>query len=101
MQRWSLIEPAFFTKSAQYDELVRLELVKTESTLTSEVTEALIARYSDQIRMRDLDKARFLAHQTIVALLRAMALVKPEYLKQEDTPLLLGRMLYALLTTEA
>jgi len=50
--------------------------------------------------MRDLDKARFLVHQTMLALLRAMALMKPEYLMEEDTPLLLGRMLHALLTTD-
>lgn len=74
--------------------------VKTESTRSSAVTEALIARFTDEIRMRDLDKARFLVHQTMLALLRAMALMKPEYLMEEDTPLLLGRMLHALLTTD-
>ena len=60
---------------------------------------ALLERFSDEVRVRDRDKALFLFDQTLQALPRAIRLEKPAYLGEPDTALLLARMLHALLTT--
>jgi len=63
------------------------------------VIPALLERFPDEIAVRNREKAGFLAHQAILALPRAIVLEKPEYLADPDTPILLARMLHALLTT--
>ncbi|RJG26432.1 TetR/AcrR family transcriptional regulator [Massilia cavernae] len=99
LHQWSQVDRGFFTRSSYYEELVRLDLVKPEFTWPSVATNALMKRFPDEILMRDGEKARFLVYQTILALPRAMGLMKPEYLGEPDTPRLLARMLHALLTT--
>ncbi|RJF91856.1 TetR/AcrR family transcriptional regulator [Noviherbaspirillum saxi] len=99
LHKWSQVDREFFTRSSHYEELVRLDLVKPEFTWTSVATNALMERFPDEILVRNREKARFLVYQTILALPRAMGLMKPEYLGEPDTPLLLARMLHALLTT--
>lgn len=95
---WSLIDPEFSVKAAQYDELVRLDLVKPDNFWSSVATPALLARFSDEIVVRNLEKAQFLVLQTLLALPRAIVFEKPEYLGEPDTPLLLARMVHAVLT---
>lgn len=99
LHKWVQLDRDLFVKSSHYDELVRLDLVKPEQYWTSMATDALMERFPDEVRVRDRTKARFMAFHTILALPRAMALMRPEYLGDEDTQLLMGRMLYALLTT--
>lgn len=100
LRRWSKIEPAFFTKSSQYEELLRLDIITTASEAPSVVSEALVARFADDIVI-DPDKARFLVHQTLLSLPRATALMRPDYLADGEMPQLIGRMLHALLTGKA
>lgn len=100
LHKCSQIDAAFSVKSVHYEELVRLDLVKPENSWAPAVTSALLARFPDEILVQDRQKARFLAYQTLLALPRAMAVENPEYLNAADTPLMLARMLHALLTTE-
>ncbi|MNC82786.1 hypothetical protein D3C75_1364390 [compost metagenome] len=55
-------------------------------------------RFASEIRVKDREKAEFLVFQTLTALPRAILLERPDYLTDEDTPRMLARMLYALLT---
>lgn len=98
LHKWVQLDRDLFVKSSQYDELVRLDLVKPAQYWTSIATDALMARFPDEVRLRDRTKARFLAFHTILALPRAMALMRPEYLAEPDTQILLTRMLHSLLT---
>lgn len=100
LHKWRQFDPEFFTRSAHYEELVRLALVKPEHAWPSVATNALMERFPDEVRVHNREKARFLVFQTILALPRAMVLMKPEYLGEEDTQVLLARMLHAVLTTD-
>jgi AcrR family transcriptional regulator len=99
LRKWSLIDPEFNVRSTHYDELVRLDLVKTDQVWPFVATSALLERFSDEVLVRDREKALFLFYQAIQALPRAIALERPAYLAEPDTPILLARMLHALLTT--
>lgn len=94
----TLFDPVFSVRSTHYDELVRLDLVKSKSLLTTTASSALMNRFASEIRVKDLEKAEFLVYQTWSALPRAMLLERPCYLTDEDTPQLMARMLHALLT---
>ncbi|MFM0336361.1 TetR/AcrR family transcriptional regulator [Paraburkholderia fungorum] len=93
-----LIDPAYSVRSTHYDELVRLDLVKTKQLWHAVATPALMARFASEIRVRDWAQAEFLVFQTLLALPRAMVLERPEYLVDSDTPYLIARMVHALLT---
>ncbi|GJG94348.1 TetR/AcrR family transcriptional regulator [Cupriavidus pauculus] len=98
LYKWVQLDRELFVKSSHYDELVRLDMVKPEQYWTSMATDALMERFPDEVRVQDRGKARFMAFHTILALPRAMALMRTEYLNDEDTQMLIGRMLHALLT---
>ncbi|WP_160109801.1 TetR/AcrR family transcriptional regulator [Pseudomonas izuensis] len=99
LHRWLQIDSELSIKSAYYGELVRLDIVKPERFWISMVIPALVQRFSDQVLVRDREKAGFLAYQAVTALPRALLIEKPEYLLDADTVRLLARMLHALLTT--
>ncbi|MGJ7515075.1 TetR/AcrR family transcriptional regulator [Pseudomonas baetica] len=99
LHRWLQIDSQLSIKSAYYGELVRLDIVKPERFWISVVIPALVQRFSDQVLVRDREKAGFLAYQAVTALPRALLIEKPEYLLDVDTVHLLTRMLHALLTT--
>lgn len=99
LHRWMQIDSQLSIKTAYYGELVRLEIVKPERFWISVVIPALVERFSDQVLVRDREKAGFLAYQAVTALPRALLIEKPEYLIEDDTVRLLARMLHALLTT--
>lgn len=99
LHRWMQIDSQLSIKTAYYGELVRLEIVKPERFWISVVIPALVERFSDQVLVRDREKAGFLAYQAVTALPRALLIEKPEYLLEDDTVRLLARMLHALLTT--
>ncbi|KWR88343.1 helix-turn-helix domain-containing protein [Cupriavidus sp. IDO] len=101
LREWSLIDPEFNIRSAYYEELVRLSLVKPEHFCASFVIPTLMARFSEEMRIHDRERAGFFVCQTLLAVSRSMILEKPEYLGKPDTPFLLARMLHALLTTDA
>lgn len=98
MHRWSLIDPQLHVRSMHYDELVRLDLIKAETFWSGIATPVLLERFGNEVRVRDREKALFLFYQVVRAVPRALTLEKPEYLTQDDTALLLARMLHALLT---
>jgi AcrR family transcriptional regulator len=95
----TLFDPVFSVRSTHYDELVRLDLVKAKQIWDSSATSTLMKRFASEICVKDREKAEFLVYQTLLALPRAMLLERPGYLTDEDTPLLMARMLHALLTT--
>lgn len=99
LHRWLQIDSELSIKAAYYGELVRLEIVKPERFWISMVIPALVQRFSDQVLVRDREKAGFLAYQAVTALPRALLIEKPDYLLQDDTVRMLARMLHALLTT--
>ncbi|MNQ52818.1 hypothetical protein D3C85_668460 [compost metagenome] len=99
LHRWLQVDSELSIKSAYYGELVRLEIVKPERFWISRVIPALVQRFSDQVLVRDREKAGFLAYQAVTALPRALMIEKPQYLLDDDTVRLLTRMLHALLTT--
>ncbi|HEF4760879.1 TPA: TetR/AcrR family transcriptional regulator [Pseudomonas putida] len=99
LHRWLQIDSQLSIKSAYYGELVRLDIVKPERFWISVVIPALVQRFSDQVLVRDREKAGFLAYQVVTALPRALLIEKPQYLLDTDTVRLLTRMLHALLTT--
>ena len=94
----TLLDPAFSVRSTHYDELVRLDVVKAKQLWTTTASSALMARFASEIRVKDREIAEFLVYQTLTALPRAILLERPGYLTNEDTPRLMARMLYALLT---
>ncbi|MDD2058534.1 TetR/AcrR family transcriptional regulator [Pseudomonas sp. GD03860] len=95
----TLFDPAFSVRSTHYDELVRLDLVKAKQLWSTSATSTLMERFASEIRVRDREKAEFLVLHTLLTLPRAMLLEKPEYLVADDTPLMIARMVHALLTT--
>ncbi|KUE84815.1 TetR family transcriptional regulator [Cupriavidus necator] len=99
LNTWAGIDRDFFMRSAHYEELVRLDMVKSENNWTSVVTDALMEKFSGEIVVTNRQRARFLTFQTLLALPRAMTLMQPALLNEPDTPLLLARMVQALLTT--
>ncbi|MNV53482.1 TetR/AcrR family transcriptional regulator [Pseudomonas jessenii] len=99
LHRWLQVDSELSIKSAYYGELVRLDIVKPERFWISRVIPALVQRFSDQVLVRDREKAGFLAYQAVTALPRALMIEKPQYLLDDDTVRLLTRMLHALLTT--
>ncbi|MEJ8858805.1 TetR family transcriptional regulator [Variovorax robiniae] len=99
MQKWAQVDPEFNLKSTYYEELVRLELVKSEHFWSAVAMPALMEKFSDEVLVRDREKAAFLAHHVLLAIPRAIVLGRPQYLGEQDTPLLIARMLYALMTT--
>jgi AcrR family transcriptional regulator len=99
MQKWLRIDPEC-NGELHYLELVRLDLIKSEQLQWSFMaTSALMERFPEEITVRACDQALFLFHQTLQALPRAIVIEKPAYLGEPDVPLLLARMLHALLTT--
>lgn len=98
LQKWARVDPAFNLKATYYEELVRLDLVKSENFWSAVAMPALMRRFADEVRVRDREKAAFLAHHAVLALPRAVMLGRPHYLAEPDTPLLIAHMLYALLT---
>ncbi|MNE35033.1 hypothetical protein D3C80_1287760 [compost metagenome] len=95
----TLFDPVFSVRSTHYDELVRLDLVQAKQLWTTSATSTLMSRFASEIKVKNRDKVEFLAYQTLLALPRAMLLERPGYLTDQDTPLLMARMLHALLTT--
>ncbi|HWD34408.1 MAG TPA: TetR/AcrR family transcriptional regulator [Pseudomonas sp.] len=100
LHRWMQVDSEQSIKAAYYGELVRLEIVKPERFWISIVIPALVQRFSDQVLVRDREKAGFLAYQAVTALPRALLIEKPHYLIEETTVLMLARMIHALLTTQ-
>lgn len=98
LERWGRIDRDVFVKLARYDELVRLDLILTEKTMAATIVDGLFARFDAEITVRDREKARFFTHQAILALMRAAALLQPEYLREDSTVEMVGRMIHALLT---
>lgn len=98
LDRWAKVDAEFFAKFTRYDELVRLDLIMTEKTLASTVIDSLFIRFETEITVHDREKARFFLHQSLLSLMRATALLRPEYLYANETLKLLGRMFQALLT---
>jgi AcrR family transcriptional regulator len=94
----TLFDPAFSVRSTHYDELVRLDVVKSRQIWTSTASSALMQRFAGEIQVKDREKAEFLMYQTLTAIPRAILLERPCYITDEDTPRLLARMLHALLT---
>jgi hypothetical protein len=95
----TLFDPVFSVRSTHYDELVRLDLIKARQIWDTTATATLMQRFASEVVVKDREKAEFLVYQTLLALPRAMLLENPGYLTDEDTPLLIARMLHALLTT--
>lgn len=91
------LDPHFCARSTRYDELVRLDLVEAGRSWSAGATPALFERFAGQIRVKDEEKARFLMHQTLQTLPRAMLLEHPDYLIQDDTAWMIARMLHGLL----
>ena len=98
LRHWARVDPEFNLKATYYEELVRLDLVKSESFWSAVAMPALMEKFSDEVRVHDREKAAFLAHHVLLAIPRAIVLGRPHYLDEQDTPLLIARMLYALLT---
>ncbi|MCY1440629.1 Bacterial regulatory protein, tetR family [compost metagenome] len=94
----TLLDPVFCVRSTHYDELVRLDVVKAKQLWTTTASSALMKRFASEVRVKDREKAEFLVFQTLTALPRAILLEKPDYLTDEETPRMMARMLYALLT---
>jgi AcrR family transcriptional regulator len=101
LHRWSRIDSKLSVQSAYYDELVRLDLVKPRNFWSAFLIPALRERFPEEVRVRDPEMAGFLAHQAVLALPRAVALEKPEYLAHSDTCMLIARAVHALLTAKA
>lgn len=99
LHRWLQLDSNVSIKTAFYGELVRLEMVKPEQFWTSMVIPALVERFSDEVVVRDREKAGFLAYQAVTALPRALLIERPDYLLDSDTVRMLTRMIHALLTT--
>lgn len=100
LHRWMQVDSEQSIKAAYYGELVRLEIVKPERFWIAMVIPALVKRFSDQVLVRDREKAGFLAYQAVTALPRALLIEKPEYLIEDTTVRMLARMIHALLTTQ-
>jgi AcrR family transcriptional regulator len=98
LDRMGEVDPEFLAKYTRYDELVRLDLILSEKTLAANIVDALFVRFDAEITVQDRDLAGFLTHQSLLSLMRAIALLRPEYLHHESALRMLGRMIEALLT---
>jgi AcrR family transcriptional regulator len=86
-------------KRLQVDELQRLELLKANAPAQARASLELIQRFPDEIDATNLDKILFMNIQMVQAMVRVIALERPQYLTEHDTVVMLARMLHALLTT--
>ncbi|MGF6780764.1 TetR/AcrR family transcriptional regulator [Paraburkholderia sp. GAS334] len=100
-QKEMRFDPAYSVRATHFDELVRLDMVKTKQLWCAVATPALMKRFASEIRVQNLEQAEFLVFQTLLALPRAMVLERPAYLVDPDTPVLIARMVHALLTGAA
>lgn len=98
LDRWAEVDADFVTKFTRYDELVRLDLILTEKTPAANIVESLFQRFDAEITVANREMAHFLTHQTLLSLMRATALLRPDYLHRESTVTMIGRMILALLT---
>lgn len=98
LDRWARADREFFAKFTRYDELVRLDLILTEKTLSATIIDGLFCRFGPEITVRDREKARFFLHQSLLSLMRATALLQPDYLHDDEALRMLVRMFHALLT---
>lgn len=98
LDRLSRVDAEFMAKFTRYDELVRLDLILSEKTLTATIVDGLFTRFDAEITAQDRELARFLTHQSLLSVIRAIALLRPEYLHHETMLSMLGRMIHALLT---
>ena len=96
-----LFDPSYCVRATHYDELVRLDMVKTKQLWRAVATPALMARFANEIRVQNWEQAEFLVFRTLFTLPRAMVLERPEYLVDPHTPMLIARMVHALLTDGA
>jgi hypothetical protein len=58
LHKWSLIDSELSVKSAYFDELVRLDLVKPKNFWSAFVIPALLERFPDEVAGQDRDKGR-------------------------------------------
>lgn len=98
LDRLNEVDADFLAKYTRYDELVRLDLILSEKTLAANVVDGLFVRFDAEITVRDRELARFLTHQSLLSLMRAIALLRPEFLNSDAALRMLGRMIEALLT---
>lgn len=101
LDRLGQVDQEFLAKFTRYDELVRLDLILSEKTLTATIVDGLFVRFDAEITAHDREIARFLTHQSLLSVMRTIALLRPEYLHHEATLSALGRMIQALLTEPA
>ncbi|MCY1401864.1 hypothetical protein D9M71_169890 [compost metagenome] len=94
----TLFDPLFSVRSTHYEELVRLDLVKSRQLWSTTVSASMMKRFASEVRVKDREMAEFMVYQTLSALPRAMVLERPGYLTNENTPKMMTRMLHALLT---
>lgn len=97
-QKYIEIDPDAEARSVEYEELLRLGLVKGDDSPQLRMSLVLIERFRDEITVTDLDKAQYIMYQTAQALNRIMALEKPKYLTEKDTITQIANMFQALLT---
>jgi len=98
IHKWTQIDSQLSVRSAYYDELVRLDLIKPKNFWSAVVIPALLERFPGEVVVRDREKATFLAHQAVLALPRAIVLERPQYLVDADTPVLIAGAIHAMLT---
>ncbi len=91
------LDPGLCQRLTCYDELVRLDLVKPAQMAQARIVPVLFTRFAAEIKVADVEQARFLVIQTLIALARAMLLVRPAWLAEPDTAMLIARMIHALL----
>ncbi len=97
-QRELAIDQKFAEQNLQYSELLRLDIVRGKQGPPATATRTLLRRFANEIVSNDEERTVFIIYHTIQALPRVMALERPQYLGMPDTPVLLARMLHAVLT---
>lgn len=91
------LDPGLCQRMTCYDEMVRLDIVKPAGLAQARIVPLLLARFAGEIDVDDVEHAQFLVNQTLIALARAMLLVRPVWLAEPDTAILIARMVHALL----
>jgi AcrR family transcriptional regulator len=99
--KWSLLDPEFTVGYIQYDEMLRLDVVKPDHVPPAAATLKLMERFAGEVVVNDREKVVFLIYHTIQALPRVIALARPALLNDDDALLLLTKMLEALLTARS
>ncbi|MFM0505505.1 TetR/AcrR family transcriptional regulator [Paraburkholderia caffeinilytica] len=94
------LDPGVCQRMTRYDEMVRLDFVKPTEMAQASIVPVLFARFADVIRVDDVEHVQFLVVQTLITLARAMLLVRPAYLGEPDTAVLIARMIHALLVPQ-